>query len=723
MLRGFTERLSLFGRVVVLAIAGLAVLAARPALAATPAGTVISNTVTATYADRTGTVYTTESNTIQVTVQGVSALVVTPKEAIVNPAVDAYAVGTPVTRRFIISNTSNLADAYTIQAASTTAGSITSISFVVPPNGPPIPVTIGTTVSPTVQPGATMYVDVTVNTTGVALGTSWFISIKAQTTVTGTATGLVSDTGQRWAIAVAGPTLSAINKLVNNEPSVQASANSSVTFSISTKNTGALPATNVVVTDVVPTGLHPDVNSVTINGLPAGPQATLVGQTLTVTVPTLAPGATLTIAFVATIDAAAQTGTTYVNNAQLKADTISPATSPPASVFIGTANKVYDAYGGASVPVGGAQITLTKPPSLSPFVLSGTGVAPNASNINPFITASDGLYAFGFGAGQFGTAGADAHYVMTVVAPSYLNRRIDVVLHADPTGTLYTATLTSLDGLQLASAGGFALVPGPVVLNNIFNVLGNVPMFSAHPLSITKTVDRSTATAGDRLIFTVTFSNTSLATLTNASVVDTLPVGLAYGPGSARVDGVALEPQVNGRTLTWTFPSLPPSSSHTIVYAAVVLPQAQVDSTLINTALLSAFSQAQPTTPLRASAQASVAILGGAFSFNYPITGRVFVDRTGSGRFEGDDVGVQGVRLYLEDGEYSVTDNYGRYSFPSVRPGQHVIRLDATSLPAGVKLFANPLDFESPHSAVRLVHGLLDTGLLQDVNFALEPAS
>jgi len=702
------------------AVAGAAAaLAAVPAHAATPAGTIISNTATATYADNSGRAYATQSNEIDVTVQAVASLVVTPKEAAVNPALDAYSSGSPVTRRFTITNTSNITDAYTIQSATTSAGSITSISFVVPPAGPPIPVTVGSTVSPSVAPGATMFVDVTVSTSAIPLGTSWFISLKAQTTTVPTANGLQSDTGQRWALAVQGPRLATIRKLVNGQPSVQANPGSSVAFTVAFTNSGALPAANVVMTDVVPVGLHPDVNSVTINGVPAGAAATLVGQTLTVTIPSVAAGQSITIAFNAVVDVAAAPGTTYVNTAQVRADTIPPVMSSPASVFVGIANEVFDGFGGGAAPIGGAVMTLTQTIG-TPLTLTGAGVAPNLANANPFTTAGNGLYAFGFGPGQFGTAAADAHYTLTVVAPTYLNRRISVTLHADPSGTLYSVTLAALDGQQLAAPGGFAHVAGPVTLSNVFNVLGNIPMFTAHPLSVDKSVGRSTASAGDRLVFTVTFSNASLMPLVNGTLVDTLPVGLAYGPGTARVDGVAVEPQINGRTLTWSFPSLPAGASHTIVYGAVVLAQAQVNTTVVNVATLTAYPPAQPTSPISASAEASVGIVGGSFTFNYPITGRVFVDHWGTGRFAPGDSGVAGVRLYIEDGEYAVTDRYGRYSFPSVRPGQHVIHLDTTSLPAGVKPFLDPFDFENPHSTRRLVHGILDTGLLQDINFALE---
>lgn len=697
---------------------GLVAIAAQPALAATPGGTLISNTASATYADTAGTSYATDSNTVVVQVQAVASLTVAPKEAAVNPALDSYAVGTPVTRRFIVTNTSNITDAYTIQSATTTAGTITAISFVVPPSGPTIPVTVGATVSPNVVPGGTMFVDVTVNTAGISVGTSWFISIKAQTTVAGTANGLQSDTGQRWAIAALGPNLSAIKKLVDNQPSIQAAPNGTVTFSIGFTNTGGLPANNVVVTDVVPNGLHPNLASVLINGVPAGGQATLVGQTLTVTIPAVAPAQSILISFTCVIDSSTTLGTTFVNTASLSASGIGPFTSSPASVFVGTANIVYDGYGGATHPIAGAQLTITKPPSITPFSLTGAGVAPNNSNVNPYTTGATGLYSFAFGTGQFGGVGGDAHYILSVTAPTYLNRRIDLVLHADPTGTLYTATIKALDGQLLAVPGGFALTPGPVTLNNVFNILGNIPMFTAHPILITKTVDREAVVTGDRLIFAVTFTNASLATLTNATLVDTLPPGIAYGPGTARVDGVPVEPQVNGRVLTWTFGTLAPGATHTIVYAAVVLPEAQINTTQVNVASLTAFAQGAP---LSDSAQASVAIIGGgAFSFTIPITGRVFIDRTGIGTFAPGDKGVPGVRLYLEDGEYAVTDPQGRYSFPSSRPGMHVIRLDATTLPDGVKPFPDPRDYASPHSMTRLVHGILDTGLLQDINFALE---
>ena len=43
--------------------------------------------------------------------------------------------------------------------------------------------------------------------------------------------------------------------------------------------------------------------------------------------------------------------------------------------------------------------------------------------------------------------------------------------------------------------------------------------------------------------------------------------------------------------------------------------------------------------------------------------------------------GVAGVRVYLEDGRYSVTDEEGKYHFEDVEPGTHVVQMDTVTVP------------------------------------------
>src|SRR3546814_15691100 len=43
--------------------------------------------------------------------------------------------------------------------------------------------------------------------------------------------------------------------------------------------------------------------------------------------------------------------------------------------------------------------------------------------------------------------------------------------------------------------------------------------------------------------------------------------------------------------------------------------------------------------------------------------------------------GIRGVRVMLQDGSYTVTDEDGRYHYEGVRPGLHVVQIDPSTLP------------------------------------------
>ncbi|MBM3244568.1 MAG: hypothetical protein FJZ15_02080 [Candidatus Omnitrophica bacterium] len=63
------------------------------------------------------------------------------------------------------------------------------------------------------------------------------------------------------------------------------------------------------------------------------------------------------------------------------------------------------------------------------------------------------------------------------------------------------------------------------------------------------------------------------------------------------------------------------------------------------------------------------------------IYGFVFLDINDNGIFDKDDPRIRNVVLRLEDDTIRVTDASGRYSFSSVKPGEHTIQLDLESLP------------------------------------------
>jgi hypothetical protein len=119
------------------------------------------------------------------------------------------------------------------------------------------------------------------------------------------------------------------------------------------------------------------------------------------------------------------------------------------------------------------------------------------------------------------------------------------------------------------------------------------------------------------------------------------------------------------------------------------------------------------------SSGVSVIVTDGMFSERRLVTGRVFADMRGTGHFARGDQGIAGVRIYLEDGSFAVTDSNGFFSFPSVRPGMHALRLDATTLPTGVRLFRD-VPANSTRAPQRLLHGVLDLSTMEDVEFAVQ---
>ncbi len=703
-----------------LVLAAALVLESGAVTSASAGGTLIANAASASYDVAPGHSVTIVSNTVQTTVAAVGAIAVSPKEDSADPATESYAAGSPITRTFTITNASNIPDAYTIAAVTTGAGSVTSVAFV-DASGAALPATVGSTVSPTVAPGGSIRVAVALATTGVAVGTKFAVALSARTTVATTVNGLQTDGGRQWAVSATPPMLGGpggagvpISKTVDESHSEQSQPGSAITYQIRFQNYGAAPAINAVLTDAVPAGIHADPASVRLNGAPAA--ATLTGQTLRVPVGTLAPGVPMTVTIAATVDAANVLGATYVNVATISADNLPPQSTTPASVLIGKSDIVFDGLSNGGKPVGGATVSLVDPVTLKPIPLPGTGDAINPKNADPFTTGANGVYAFTIPAPAPGTT---LTFDILIHAAGYLDRKIEVVITPDASGVLYNVQLTSLDRQPLARAGTFALTDQSVKLNEVFSLLGNLPLFSNKPIAVTKTADRGTALPGDRVTYTVGFTSTVPTALGATTVVDTLPPGLAYARGTATVDGSPVEPVADGRALRWQFDSLSPGAAHVITYACVVLPGVAGGTNLVNGVTVSG---GIPGTLVGSSgaATASVIVRSGQFGDRAAITGRVFADVMNTGHYREGDRGVAGARIYLEDGESVSTDAQGRFSFPGVRPGMHVLRLDETSLSPDVHV-ASDRRIDSPRSPVRLLHGILDEGLLQDVQFALEP--
>ena len=276
------------------------------------------------------------------------------------------------------------------------------------------------------------------------------------------------------------------------------------------------------------------------------------------------------------------------------------------------------------------------------------------------------------------TTGANGTYTFPVVAPS--DYRLDVTPPAQwkYPSTHAPAELPAERHINITGSfdGTFSvnLAQGDMLID--------LPVDpQPHAMSVTKTASRPTAEIAESVGYTVVVRNVGNADLDSIDLQDTMPTGFTYLPGSATVDNQAAGEPVGARggVLTFFVPAIPAGQMRTLRYRAKIGPLAlQGDG--VNRAQASA---ALPFATFSNVAAATVQVQQGVFTDRAMILGKVFNDCNANGVQDAGEPGVPGVRLFMEDGSFVVTDGKGQYSFYGISPRTHVLKLDATTLPAG----------------------------------------
>ena len=204
-------------------------------------------------------------------------------------------------------------------------------------------------------------------------------------------------------------------------------------------------------------------------------------------------------------------------------------------------------------------------------------------------------------------------------------------------------------------------------------------------LVMTKRANLSTAKAGDVITYTITLRNDASYSATRVRVVDSLPRGLSYQPGSAAVAGTGAEPNVSGRSLSWAGLTVPGNSE------IVITLRAAVTSTELGKLVNEAWAEDRDGRRISNKAEATVRIEPEHVFDCSDVFGKVFVDADGDRRQDKGERGVGGVRLRTLDGLIITTDEHGRYSVPCAAlpksvGSNHLVKIDETSLPAGLSL-------------------------------------
>jgi len=329
---------------------------------------------------------------------------------------------------------------------------------------------------------------------------------------------------------------------------------------------------------------------------------------------------------------------------------------------------VFNSSTGA--PVDGAKVTLLNASGNPATVYGDDGVStfPTTVTTGSTVTDSSGRhYDFPPGGFRFPFI-QPGQYQFQLVPPAGFSAP----------STVPDATLQALPG------GPFTLVnPGSrltqftVVSGEVLHI--DIPIDSdPSSLWLQKTAGSDTVAVGDFLSYELDLQNTSKAgTASGITITDTMPLGFRFRRGSVRVNYVAApDPtiSVDGRTLVFTVGTLAPQTTVSVRYVIEIAAGASV-GVATNTATATGLGGLTSNI-----AKANVQVKSDFLNSRSVLMGEVVNGSCGAPNAN-DAKGLEGVRIFLEDGTFVDTDKKGLFHFEGITPGTHVVQLDLDSLP------------------------------------------
>ena len=337
--------------------------------------------------------------------------------------------------------------------------------------------------------------------------------------------------------------------------------------------------------------------------------------------------------------------------------------------------RVFDS--GTGEPVDGAQVTIIDVATGLPATVLGLdGASISPSTIASGGTAVDsGGMAYPLDSGEF---------LFPVLPPGSYRLQVE-----PPAGYVFASSFPA-EFFETLAGGPFTIVDGSFGNPFAQAVLGplnfDVPLDSIGELIVTKEAGTQVVSAGDFVGYTVRIENRDVAPVL-LQVRDVLPRGFRYRSGTARLDGVQIDDPIvaaDGRTLDFTGDVIRPGETMDITYVALAtagvrLGEAVNQAFAINSAGLLISNRGEAVVTVREDLLRSRLTIIGRVAEAACTPGDEWVRKTEDG------IGVEGVRLYLETGDYVVTDEDGLYHFENVEPGTHVVQVDTETLPSGYK--------------------------------------
>jgi uncharacterized repeat protein (TIGR01451 family) len=195
-------------------------------------------------------------------------------------------------------------------------------------------------------------------------------------------------------------------------------------------------------------------------------------------------------------------------------------------------------------------------------------------------------------------------------------------------------------------------------------------------------------TRGQLVPYVITVNNSAGMLLSDVSIVDRLPAGFTYVPGSALLDGAPSEPAVAGQSLRWNGLVLAGTQTRTVkLLLAVGAGVSEGEYVNRAQAVIGVTGSA-----MSGEATATVRIVPDPTFDCTDVTGKVFNDANRNGRQDDGEAGLPGVRVLTTQGLQATTDQFGRYHITCAitpnesRGSNFVLKLDDRTLPSGFRM-------------------------------------
>jgi uncharacterized repeat protein (TIGR01451 family) len=354
-----------------------------------------------------------------------------------------------------------------------------------------------------------------------------------------------------------------------------------VTYTITVSNFGAVAATNAQFTDTLP-------GTMTFSGLTQNPPLNFncstppigAGGTITCDTASLAPNSTTTFTLMATIPAGTAAGTVFTNSAIVSADNNVNEENDVSTISLtaSTVDIVVAKSGPALVNAGGNvayTITLTNSgpdPALDAFFVDQLPAGTTFVSL----THVSGLV----GACQSGTTVSCGFESM----PNNSSSTYSLVVRA--------GDVTSISNTVTGNSANF----DPDSTDNSATVVTTVT--PSADLAVTKS-GPATAIAGTNVVYTIALTNNGVSTASNVSLVDTLPAGTTF------VSLTSSGPPFVCVAATCTAATFGPAATATFTLTATVAPG--TTGPIVNTVDVASAGTPDPnTTNNRATATTTV---------------------------------------------------------------------------------------------------------------------